>query len=247
MHPDISGKTALVTGGAQRLGRAVCEGLAARGVQIAIHYNTSKAEAETFAGELSNAGIAAKIFQAELADANARNRLFASVTETFGQLDILINCASIFPEDTIHSADAQSIAHNHEVNAIAPLDLSRALAAQDIPGVIVNFLDTRIWDNDDKHVSYHLSKRTLFALTRMMAVQFAPKVRVNAVAPGLILPPAGKDETYLETLKHTNPLNAYGNADDIVRAVLFLVESPFITGQIVYVDGGRHMRSHFYG
>ena len=92
------------------------------------------------------------------------------------------NSASIFPEDTVESADSESLARNHEINAVAPLDLSRFLAAQKSPGAIVNFLDTRIWDNDAKHFSYHLSKRTLFSMTRLLADEFAPLVRVNGVA-----------------------------------------------------------------
>ena len=136
---------------------------------------------------------------------------------------------------------------NVNVNALAPFLLSRAFAAQQREGCIINFLDTRIMDYDKTHVSYHLSKRMLFSITRMMALEFAPKVRVNAIAPGLILPPEGKDETYLQDLAPSNPLQTYGGPGDIVEAVLFLLRGRYITGQVVYVDGGRHMLGGVYG
>ena len=139
------------------------------------------------------------------------------------------------------------VGENVRINAWAPFVLSKAVADQGIPASIVNFLDTRMLDHDSKHVSYHLSKRMLFTLTRMTALEFAPRVRVNGVAPGLVLPPPGHDTSYLKALAHTNPLNAHGAAEDVARAVVFLFESPFITGQVIYVDGGRHMLGGIYG
>jgi hypothetical protein len=126
------------------------------------------------------------------------------------------------------------------------LELCREFAKQVRGGAIVNFLDTRVLDYDREHMSYHLSKRALFTLTRAMALEFAPAIRVNAVAPGLVLPPAGKDQSYLDALVHTNPLQAHGSVEDVAAAVLFLVTSPFVTGQVIYVDGGRHMLGGVY-
>jgi len=96
-------------------------------------------------------------------------------------------------------------------------------------------------------VAYHLSKRMLFALTRMMALEFAPRIRVNAVAPGLIIPPPGQDESFLQRLASTNPLGRHGDPADVADAVLYLVGAGFVTGQVIYVDGGRHMRGAVYG
>ncbi|NQV31372.1 MAG: SDR family oxidoreductase, partial [Phycisphaeraceae bacterium] len=130
-----------------------------------------------------------------------------------------------------------------------PLALSRAFAAQGqlTSGHIINMLDSRVQDYYKLHVPYHLSKRSLLALTRMLAIELAPGVAVNAVAPGLILAPEGKGDEYLQALAHTNPLNRSGGPQDICEAVLFLLRSEFITGQIIYVDGGRHMKGHMYG
>ncbi|MFW6158915.1 MAG: SDR family oxidoreductase, partial [Planctomycetota bacterium] len=119
--------------------------------------------------------------------------------------------------------------------------------AQGRDGAIVNFLDTRVVAYDREHVAYHLSKRMLFSLTRMMALEFAPAVRVNAVAPGLILPPPGRDRAYLERLKSSNPLNRVGTLGQVTEAVLFLLGNEFVTGQVVFVDGGQHMNGRTYG
>ena len=133
------------------------------------------------------------------------------------------------------------------INAWAPFVLGRALARERRGGCIVNLLDSRITDYDAEHAAYHLSKRMLATLTRMMALEFAPRVRVNAVAPGLILPPPGEDDGYLERLKRTNPLERHGEPADVAEAVLFLARSLFVTGQTIFVDGGRHMRGAVYG
>jgi NAD(P)-dependent dehydrogenase (short-subunit alcohol dehydrogenase family) len=128
-----------------------------------------------------------------------------------------------------------------EVNAWVPFVLSRAFAQRIGRGKIVNLLDTRLKGYDWTHVGYILSKHLLAVMTRMMALEFAPHITVNAVAPGLVLPPPGKDETYLQSLVHTVPLQRYGGAQDIADAVVFLIRSDFITGNVIYVDGGRHL------
>ncbi len=242
----LAGQTALVTGGAKRIGRAICEALAANGVNVAVHHNTSALEAESLAAELQQLGVRAIPVHADLTNQQSRDALFNAVLREFSHVDILVNSASIFPADTLAEVSMQSIAANFDVNTVAPLELSRSFAAQNRPGSIVNLLDARMVDYDKQHLSYHLSKRALWDLTRMCALEFAPLVRVNGVAPGLVLPPAGKDIEYLENLKHTNPLNRHGSPEEVARAVLFLLESSFITGQVIFVDGGRHLRGRVY-
>ncbi len=244
---DFRGKTALVTGGAKRLGRAIAMGLARAGANVVVHYHTSKTAADELVASLEALHVRAWAIPGDLADPVESEHLFGRVVSAAGSLDILVNSASIFPESTFQEVNADHLRQNIQVNAWAPLVLSRAFAAQGRRGHIINLLDCRIVDYDARHVAYHVSKRMLFTFTRISAVEFAPDVQVNAVAPGLILPPEGKDESYLQSLAHTNPLQRYGNADDIVRAVLFLLSSDFITGQVIYVDGGRHMVGNFYG
>jgi hypothetical protein len=164
-----------------------------------------------------------------------------------GPIDILVNSASVFPRNTLADVTWQDVAENMQVNAMAPLLLSRAFAAQGRSGAIVNLLDTRVVHYDRIHAAYHLSKRTLLTLTRMMALEFAPTVRVNAVAPGLILPPAGEDEAYVQKMVGGIPLQRIGKVEDVTEAILYLLRSEFVTGQVIFVDGGFHMKGSTYG
>ena len=243
---SIQGATALVTGGAKRLGAATTLSLADAGVHVVIHYNTSPAEAQQVQGQAQERGVNAFLVQAELGSPEGVARAFTAAEQQAGPIDILINNASIFPESGLHDCSVPEIEENIRINAIAPFLLSRAFAAQQRPGCIINLLDTMILDYDRKHVPYHLSKRLLHSLTRIMAVEFAPDIRVNAVAPGLVLPPEGKDERYLAGLAHSNPLRCYGDCTDVTSAILFLLRSRFVTGQTIFVDGGRHLKGKMY-
>lgn len=243
---SLANQTALITGSAKRLGRAIALELAASGANIVAHFNSSRDASQDLVNTLKADGVQAWAVQGDLSDPTGCDDLFARVLDTAGPVDILVNNASIFPSDTLADVSEESLATNLRVNAFSPFFLSRRFASQERKGNIVNLLDTRILDYDAEHVSYHLSKRMLYTLTRLTAVEFAPDVRVNAVAPGLVLPPAGKDEAYLENLARTNPLNRHGDAEDIAAAVAFLAKSDFVTGQVVYVDGGRHLRAGLY-
>ncbi len=245
-----------MTGGAKRIGRAVSLALAGAGVSVVVHFNGSAEEAERTVEEIRSTGVRSAGLKADLSDPAAAEKLVERAMELSGSLDVLVNSASIYEESSLDSMDRDEVRRNVEVNALAPLELSRAFSAhvrarraesRGPAGAIVNFLDARIVDYDPRHVAYALAKRMLFSLTRMAAAEYAPDVRVNAVAPGLVLPPAGKDESYLESLKTTNPLGAIGTLDQVADAVLFLVGNDFVTGQVVYVDGGRHLRGSFYG
>ena len=245
---QLKHKTALVTGAAKRLGRAMAVSLARQGVRVVVHYNSSQAQAGQVKAEIEQSGGQAVLCQADLADADQADALVGRAVELLGQpLDILINNASIFDEQKLFETTSEALAENMQVHAYAPLALSRAFSHQGRSGQIVNMLDSRVQDYDKLHVPYHLSKRSLLALTRMLAIELAPAVAVNAVAPGLILAPEGQGDEYLHKLAHTNPLNRFGGPQDICEAVLFLLQSEFITGQIIYVDGGHHMKGHMYG
>lgn len=244
---NLRGKTALVTGGAKRLGRAICLALAQAGVHVVVHFNSSQREAESFVEELHALGVKSWAVAGNLEQPEIAEQIFQEARMQAGAVDFLINNASVFPAGTLWELTSAELLRNVQINAVAPLFLSRAFAKAKRAGHIVNLLDCRIVDYDAAHVPYHLSKRMLFSLTRMMAAEFAPEIQVNAVAPGLILPPEGKDESYLQELAHTNPLKRYGSPEDISSAVLFLLSSDFITGQVIFVDGGRHMIGNFYG
>lgn len=244
---DLKGKTALVTGAAKRLGREIALALADKGMHLVLHYRQSLNEAKALAEECQAKGVKAYTVSADLMAVSDVPGMLAKAVALAGPLDVLVNSASIFEESRLNDFVVEDLYRNINVNAMAPLLLARKFHAQGRAGAIVNLLDCRIADYDEAHVAYHLSKRMLFSLTRMMAVEFAPALRVNAVAPGLILPPVGKDQAYLDSLAHTNPLNCCGAPEDVVSAVMFLLESPFVTGQVIYVDGGRHLRGSMYG
>ncbi|MCK5863261.1 MAG: SDR family oxidoreductase [Candidatus Hydrogenedentes bacterium] len=242
----LNGRTALVTGGAKRLGAALAGGVAAAGARVLIHYHHSHDEAEELASLIIDEGGDASVIEADLADLVVADALIGRAIAQVGPIDILINSASIFQEVSFLEMPPDSIHENMNINTIAPMLLARRFAEQHQKGSIINLLDTLVMDYDKLHVPYHLSKRMLHTLTRIMAVEFAPYIRVNAIAPGLVLPPPGKDIDYLEGLAHSNPLQAYGNAADVVNAALYLLGSSFVTGQTMFVDGGRHLRGSMY-
>ncbi len=243
----LSNKTALVTGGAHRLGRAICLDLAGAGADIVVHYRDSREAAEEVASLVVKLGRKAWIIKADLENADDTGGLLGKATAAAGRLDILVNNASIFDEDSLDEFPFEALDLNVRINAFAPLVLSRAFAAQGNAGVIVNLLDSRVCSYDNLHASYHLSKRMLFSLTKMCALEFAPRVRVNGVAPGLVLPPAGTDESYLKERMSTLPLQKHGESEHVAGAVKFLATNDFITGQVIYVDGGRHLKTALYG
>jgi pteridine reductase len=244
---SLAGKTALVTGAAKRIGRAIATALAQKGVHVAVHYHQSAPDAVALCDELQRLGVRAWPVQGDLMDAGQTEKILQEAVVRAGPIDLLVNNASIFERDTLWEATEESIAKNVRIHAVAPLILSRELAKQQRPAHVVNLLDTRVTVYDRDHASYDLSKSMLLTLTRMLALELAPNVAVNAVAPGAILPPPGRGEAHLSKLAHANPQNRLGTPEDIAEAVLFLLGSRFMTGQVIYVDGGVHMKGCLYG
>jgi len=244
---SLEDRVALVTGAAKRLGKTTALALAGAGAHIIIHHNSSARAAQELKQQIQSLRVEAWTMQADLNKGSECDKLFSQAAAAAGHIDILINNASIFPRQSLANVTEHELYDNIQVNAVAPLLLSRKFAEQGKQGVIINFLDTHIVEYHASHAAYHISKRMLFTLTRMLALEYAPLVRVNAVAPGLILPPEGEDASYLKNHAEHNPLHAYGNEDDITAAVLFLIRSSFITGQVLFVDGGYHMKGNTYG
>lgn len=233
--------------------------LAEAGCNTIIHYHRSKEAAEELSGAIVALGVEVRTIGADLSREEECRELFESACTLSGGVDLLVNSASIFPESRIENLEWEDLEANMRLHAWAPLKLSRLLAEQprfrelkdpidaEKLGAIINLLDTRISDADPNHAAYHLSKRTLFSLTRMMSLSFAPAVRVNAIAPGLILPPPGETEEYLERFRSYNPLKRFGSPGEIADALLYLAQAPFVTGQVLYVDGGRRLKGSMYG
>jgi NAD(P)-dependent dehydrogenase (short-subunit alcohol dehydrogenase family) len=184
MWDQLKGKTALVTGAAKRIGRETALTLADRGINVIVHFKRSEADAQRLAGELQRKGVKACTIGADFRRPDEYQRLIERAQQMTGSLDVLVNNASIFPTDTVTDLSWSGLSASMEVNAWAPFVLSRTFAQRIGHGKIVNLHDSRLKGYDWTHVGYILSKHVLAAMTRMMALEFAPHITVNAVAPG---------------------------------------------------------------
>jgi len=247
MAKSLTGATALITGAAKRIGRAIALMLATEGVNIVVHYNHSDDEAEELRRELTDLGVKSWAVRADFAQPAEYASLLDRALEMADSLDILVNNASIFPQEKLDEMTLASLHLNIEVNAWVPFQLSRDFAQKLGTGSIVNLIDSRTRGYDWNHTGYILSKHVLAVMTRMLALKYAPGVTVNGIAPGLILPPPGEDQSYLDKLVHLVPLKRHGDAQDIADAALYLLKSDFLTGEVIYVDGGRHLLEYIGG
>jgi pteridine reductase len=245
--PTPTPGTVLITGGAKRLGAAIGLALAGAGWDVVVHYRHSQAPAEELCEEIRGLGRRAWAVAADLADPEQCSSLIPRAVDLAGGLEALISSASIFPSSTVFDVTAADIQKNIQVHAVAPLQLAQALWQRPEARHIVHMLDSKVTGPDNEHVGYHLSKRMLSDLTRMLARAFAPRVAVNAIAPGAILPAIDGDPARFATLASGVPLQKTGQARDITQAALYLLSSQYVTGQTLYVDGGRHMEGNLYG
>lgn len=244
---NIKNKTALVTGGAKRIGRTIVLALAKSGVDVVVHYNNSGRDADDTVSEAAALGVRAWKIRADLSNGDAVRALIPEALNTAGRLDFLVNNASIFPESRLDDLDPDDLRATLDINAVTPLTLAGHFARSTAEGCIVNLLDSRIERLDMNHVAYQLSKNMLHTLTGMMAVAYAPGIRVNGVAPGLILPPTDIDVSYIKRRGVKTLLGRQGSPENIADAVLFLVSNDFVTGQVVIVDGGENIKRSSYG
>jgi NAD(P)-dependent dehydrogenase (short-subunit alcohol dehydrogenase family) len=244
---DLKGKKALVTGAAVRLGRECALALARKGADVALHCNNSTDEAKITAEEITNLGVRAVVVRGDLSDPTEAVRVYKEARSALGPIDVLVHSASVFPSSRLENSEPEDFALCSRIHTVSPLMMTREMAREKRPGVVIHFLDSRITDWDREHLPYHLSKRELFTLTRALSLELAPLIRVNGIAPGLILPPPGRDPSWLEDKKGSNPLQSVGNPEQIVSTLLFLIDNDYVTGQVVFVDGGRHLRGSVYG
>jgi len=233
--------TVLITGGARRIGKAICLSLASRGFNIAVHYHHSRPDAQKVAAEIRRHGGTCEIFRANLTDPGQTADLIPKVLKRFPKLDVLINNASVFKTSTVKNQGFKSLREHFTVNFEAPFLLTSTFARVCKQGNIINLLDTHIVKNTTRHAAYLLSKKALCELTRIAAAELAPRVRVNGIAPGLILPPEHSKSGYLDRLAKDIPLRRKGKSEQITQTVLFLLDNPYITGQVIFNDGGEHL------
>jgi pteridine reductase len=242
---DLAGKVAIVTGGAQRLGQAISLALADAGASILVHYSHSAAEAQ---GTLEK--IIALGHEADCVGADFQNPTAAASTvidaawKRFGRADILVNSAAIFHSGSLSATTEADWDRHFAVNLKAPAFLCREFAARHQPGQpasIVNIADWRGIRPVPGHFSYTLTKAGIIALTRLLALELAPDIRVNAVAPGAILPPPGAGPEFLDGLAQKVPLKRHGEPSDVTDTVLYLLRSDFVTGNVICVTGGEDL------
>jgi NAD(P)-dependent dehydrogenase (short-subunit alcohol dehydrogenase family) len=235
---------ALVTGGAHRIGRAICRDLSAHGWAVAVHYNRSADAAEELAGELREAGGRAMTIGAELADPVQLAGIFGAVQNELGHASLLVNNASMFVRDEVGRLDQQTWDTQLAVNLSAPVFLTEAFARQ-LPsgthGNVVNLLDQRVLKPMPVYFSYQISKSALLTATRTMAQALAPQVRVNAIAPGPTLTHVLQPEENFENETRNVLLQRGADLAEFGNTVRYFVENRSITGQVIALDGGQHL------
>jgi len=235
-------KVAIVTGGAVRLGRSIVDGLVARGCRVVLHFDHSVADAEQAA---SQHGAAVRIVQADFSDPlAAAEKLFGCAHAQFGTADILINNAAIFEEQGLQAVSESAWDRHFSINLKAPFFLCQAFSRQHAAGHgahIINIADWRGTRPGTDHLVYTLTKSALLTMTRSLAQVLAPEIRVNAIAPGAILPPPGGDLVTFQQRAATDLLQTSGAPEDVFQAVEFLLDSQYITGETLHIAGGQQL------
>lgn len=251
MAAELRG-AALVTGAARRLGRAMALYLAGRGHDVAIHYDRSEAEVEETAAEARAMGVRAEVFRADLLDIDATAALVPRVAGALGRLSVLVNNASIFDYDNIHSATMESWDRHIGSNLRAPFQLIQSFAAQAAPvgaeagepvatGLVVNMVDQRVLKPTPEFMTYSLAKAGLWSLTRTAAQALAPAIRVNAIGPGPTMIGARQTPAHFAAQRAATILQRGADPQDVTAALGYLLDAKAVTGQLICVDGGQHL------
>ncbi len=241
---ELTGRLALVTGAGHRVGRAIALGLAGRGMDVAIHYNASESPAQDSARSVESLGRRASTFQANLAEHGAPSDLIARVTKAMGPLDVVINSAAVMMRTPWDAVTEREWDEMFALNLRAAFFVAQAAAIsmRGRGGAIVNIADLAAYETWPAYIPHGITKAGVVQMTRALARVLGPEIRVNGVAPGAVLLPPTWTEADAKRLSATTPLQRLGHPDDVVGAVLYLLEADFVTGQTLIVDGGRHVR-----
>ncbi|MDJ1177713.1 SDR family oxidoreductase [Roseofilum sp. BLCC_M91] len=245
---DLNNKVALITGGGVRVGRALVLALAEAGCDVFIHYGNSADAASEVKEKAESLGVRAVTYAADLADTSVTNTVIPKAIESFGKVDILINSASIYPlDDQFNQIDVESWDRIFAINLRAPFQLSQAFA-QHLPpnakGKIININDARIPHPKPGNFSYRLTKRGLWDMTEMLALELAPRITVNGLALGQILEPhyeSNPEKFMQEYANRRIPLKRSGNPKVVTDSALFLLQQDFLTGSTITLDGGEYL------
>jgi pteridine reductase len=239
----LEGKFILITGAARRVGLCLARAVAGAGAGIVLHYNKSREEADTAGEQIRASGSPVFLLQADLANLSETEALIPHAIELTGSLYGLVNNASIFQPLSFEKTAYQVWSENLMIHMSVPFLLSQAFASTLSPGSggrIINMLDWRALRPSSDHFAYTISKAGLAAMTRSMAAALAPRISVNGLALGAILPPEGQSKD--DNLTRKIPLRRWGDLSEVQNALLFLLTGPaYITGEIIHIDGGRHL------
>ncbi|WP_297089250.1 SDR family NAD(P)-dependent oxidoreductase [uncultured Draconibacterium sp.] len=236
-------QTALITGASKRIGRSLTEHLAEKGWNVVVHYNSSAKGADELVKELSdkypNQQFSA--VQANLAHPDEVVGLIPQLAANNIIVDLLVNNASVFDRGYLKGTSLELFNSQMDVNLKAPFFLIRDFSNYFKTGNIINFVDTRVTVNASNFAAYSISKKGLWDLTKMAALELAPDIRVNAIAPGVTLPPEDEDENYLEKLAQGIPMKKPGGVDPILKSLDYILENDHLTGQLLFADGGENL------
>jgi NAD(P)-dependent dehydrogenase (short-subunit alcohol dehydrogenase family) len=239
-------KAALITGSARRIGRAIAVHLAGEGWDIAAHYNTSREDSLSLQAEVKAAGVDCRLYAADLSDPAAADRLAEECMRDFPHASLLVNSASIFKKDTVATLSPSLWEEHLHINALSPILLTRAFHRLGKgQNCVINMLDQKVTGVTPDFFSYTISKLALHNATRMLAMSLWPKTRVNGIAPGLVLRSGDQTEEQFRQVHNRTPLGVGPSLPEICRAVALLAETPSITGQVITIDGGRHLLIKF--
>jgi pteridine reductase len=241
---ELAGRVALVTGAGRRVGRALAVALGARGMHVIVHYNSSSAGAEETVRLVMRAGGSAETMGADLGDTHKAERLVDQALAARGSLDVLVNSAAVMRRTPVGETSASDWDEMFALNVRAPYFLSQraAPALRAARGSIVNIADLAAFETWPAYVPHGITKSAVVQMTRALARVLAPEVRVNAIAPGVVLLPQGWSDEDAERLRATTPLARLGSPEDVAGAMLFLLDAGYVTGEVITVDGGRHVR-----
>ncbi|RLA43630.1 MAG: short-chain dehydrogenase [Gammaproteobacteria bacterium] len=232
-------QAALITGGATRLGRHFALTLARRGYDIALHYNSSARAAEKVRQEITATGRHCEIFHGDFSCETSPAQLIESAHRQFPTLQLLINSASVYEAGNISETGPELLREQFSVNFFAPFLLTAAFAKYVQSGNIINIIDNKIGFQQYAYSAYLLSKKALSELTRLSAIELAPYIRVNGIAPGVILPDESRTDEYINWREEGIPLQQHGSVEQLSSALNYLLDNNFVTGQVLFVDGGE--------
>jgi pteridine reductase len=241
---ELKGKVALVTGAGTRVGRVIALALGKAGMRVSVHYAGSEKGARDTAAEIARGGGEARTLPGDLVDPATGPRLIEHTVKVFGSLDVLVNSAAVMLRTPVGEVLVEDWDAMFALNLRAPFFLSQAAARvmRDRGGAIVNISDLAAFETWRGYIPHSITKAGIVQMTRGLAHALAPKIRVNAIAPGPVMLPEGWTQEQADKLIATTPLGRIGTPEDVAQAVLYLLSADYVTGETIIVDGGRHIR-----